>query len=82
MVLQILFIAQPLQEQFDKFVLPNLFILIVGTLEIMGIVGTQISLLNLWASLELVFLVIGAIHKHIKVKHPINKSAPAGIILL
>lgn len=76
-----LFITQPLQEQCDKYGLPNLFIL-AGTLEIMGAVGIQIPLLSLWASTGLLFLMIGAIHKHIKVKHPFNKGAPAGIILL
>ncbi|MFA8434660.1 MAG: DoxX family protein [Marinifilaceae bacterium] len=77
-----LFRAKPLQEQFVEFGFANHFILIVGALEILGAIALQIKTLELWASLGLTILMLGAIHQHVKVKHPLSKSAPAGVLLL
>ena len=74
--------AKPLQEQFVEFGLANHFILIVGALEVLGAIGLQITPLERWASLGLLILMLGAIYQHLKVKHPLSKSAPAAVLFL
>ncbi|MGZ2370210.1 DoxX family protein [Ancylomarina sp. YFZ004] len=77
-----LFRVKPIQDQFDEFGFANYFILIVGALEVIGAIGLQVSLIDIWVDLGLSILMIGAIYQHIKVKHRLEKSIPAVIMLV
>jgi len=77
-----LFRAKPLHDQFIEFGLDKHFILFVGALEIFGAIGLQVSTIDLWVGLGLSVLMIGAIYQHIKVRHRLDKSAPAIILLI
>lgn len=75
------FKAKPIVEQFEEFGLPNYFIVVVGVLEILGATALLfVPSLSLYAAIGLVLLMIGAVANHLKVKHPIEKTAPSLIL--
>ena len=74
--------AKPIAEQFEEFGLSSWMMRAVGVLEVAGAVGLFTEPLAFWAALGLVLLMIGAVGNHLKVKHPISKSVPAGVLLI
>lgn len=77
-----LFRAKPLQDQFIEFGLPNIAIVIVGSLEIMGAIGLQIPSISPWAEFGLCALMLGAIYHHIRIGHTIDKLMPSLLLLI
>lgn len=78
--------AQTLKEEFAAYGLPDIAFTVVGALKI----GSAIALLaGIWihqlvlpAALVIVFLMLGALAMHAKVKDPLQKSLPAALMLL
>ena len=74
--------AKPIAEQFEEFGLAPWMKRAVGVLEVAGAAGLFIEPLALWAAIGLALLIIGAVGNHLKVKHPISQSAPAGLLFI
>jgi hypothetical protein len=74
--------AKALAEQFREFGLPLWTMRIVGALEVAGAVGLWVKPFPGWAALGLTGLMIGAVANHVKVRHPLSKSAPAIVLLV
>lgn len=78
-----LFGARPFVEQFKEFGLPLEMMYFIGILELAGAVGLWIGPLTLWTFSGLVCLMIGAISRHLKAKHPFSKVAPSvGLLII
>jgi uncharacterized membrane protein len=71
-----LFRAKPLKDQFIEFGLPGTPILIIGALEVIGGVALLFPSVTVYAAIGLLFLLMGAIANHIKVKHPVKSMGP------
>ena len=77
--------AQSLKEEFATYGLPLWFMYLIGVLKI----GSAIALLvGLWvpsyvqpAAALVVFLMLGALAMHFKVRDPLKKSIPAALML-
>ena len=76
-----LFGAKPLADQFEEFGLPKKLMYVVGSLEIAAAIGIQIKFLSFYAALGLVFLMLGAIVNHIKIKHGFKMIYPSLLVL-
>lgn len=78
--------AKTLLEEFAAYGLPAWFCYFIGFLKISSalllILGIYYTSLTLPAALLIIFLMIGAISMHIKVKDPIIKSLPASTMLV
>jgi len=74
--------AKPLAEQFEEFGLPGFAMPLIGSLEIAISIGIQIHKLTFFASAALILIMIGAVASHIKVRHPLDKSLPAMMVLV
>ena len=74
--------AKPLADQFQEFGLPRYIMTLVGALEIAIAVAIQIKPLTFTAASGLVLLMAGAITNHVKIRHPLDKSAPAVVVLI
>ena len=76
-----IFGARPLAEQFKEFGLPRYAMPLTGTLEVAISIGLQVQKLTLFASAALVLIMAGAVANHVKVRHPLDKSLPAMVVL-
>ena len=74
--------AKPIVKQFEEFGLAPWMMYSIGVLEIAGALALFISPLTFWAALGLAMLMVGAVSNHFKVKHPLQQSAPAGVLLV
>ena len=78
--------AKSLKEEFQVYGLPIWFMYIVGfmkiTLAILLIIGMWIPKINLYTSMAMIILMIGAVIMHIKVSDPLKKSIPAFSIII
>ena len=78
--------ANSLKEEFETYGLPVWFMYIIGfvkiSLSILLIIGIWIPQINLYISLAMTLLMIGAIIMHLKIQDPLKKSLPAFSILL
>ena len=78
--------AKSLKEEFQVYGLPIWFMYIVGfmkiTLAILLIIGMRIPKINLYTSMAMIILMIGAVIMHIKVSDPLKKSIPAFSIII
>ena len=78
--------AKSLKEEFQVYGLPIWFMYIVGfmkiTLAILLIIGMWIPKINLYTSMAMIILMIGAVVMHIKVNDPLKKSIPAFSIII
>ena len=78
--------AKSLKEEFQVYGLPIWFMYIVGfmkiTLAILLIIGMWIPKINLYTSIAMIILMIGAVIMHIKVNDPLKKSIPAFSIII
>ena len=78
--------AKSLKEEFQVYGLPIWFMYIVGfmkiTLAILLIIGMWIPKINLYTSMAMIILMIGAVIMHIKVSPLKNQLAFSIIILL
>ena len=78
--------AKSLKEEFQVYGLPIWFMYIVGfmkiTLAILLIIGMWIPKINLYTSMAMIILMIGAVIMHIKVNDPLKKSIPAFSIII
>lgn len=74
--------AKPLAAQFEEFGLPAWSMRIVGLLEVAGAIGLFLEPLRLWAAAGLAGLMLGAVANHLKVRHPVSKLVPAGVLLV
>ncbi|MFT5823062.1 MAG: putative oxidoreductase [Crocinitomix sp.] len=72
--------AKPLKDQFEEFGLHKHLILLVGALEVLGGIGLLFPLLTVYAAVGLLFLLIGAVSNHAKVKHPAKAFSPAIVL--
>lgn len=77
-----IFKAKPMVDQFKEFGLPVSMTILIGILEVLGAAGLHFPSLSLYAAIGLLLLMFGAIANHLKVKHPISKVAPSGILLI
>ncbi len=79
-------ISKNMREEFITYGLPIWFMYVVGFLKvsiaILLIVGIWFSILVKPVALLLVFLMLGAIAMHFKVKDTLTKSVPATLMLL
>ena len=77
--------AKSLKEEFEIYGLPIWLMYTVGglkiSLSILLIIGLWVPELNLYSSLGMTILMIGAITMHLKVNDPLKKSLPAASIL-
>lgn len=78
--------AKNIVEEFAVYGLPKWFCYFIGFLKLTSAVlllaGFFYKELILPASLLVVFLMLGAVLMHLKVKDPISKALPAGSMLL
>jgi len=77
--------AQNLKAEFATYGLPSWVFYVVGGLKILSAVGLIAGLwipsITYFAAIVVVFLMIGAIGMHIKIKDPLKKSIPAILML-
>jgi hypothetical protein len=77
--------AQNLKAEFATYGLPSWVFYFVGGLKILSAVGLIAGLwmpsITYFAAIVVVFLMIGAIGMHIKIKDPLKKSIPAILML-
>jgi uncharacterized membrane protein YphA (DoxX/SURF4 family) len=77
--------AQTLRQEFDAYGLPSVMFFVVGTLKILAgiilIAGLWIRLPVTLAAGVVALLMLGALAMHLKVKDPLLKSVPAGVML-
>ena len=74
--------VKPLAEQFDEFGLGRSVMRAVGMAEVAAAVGLQFDGFEVFAAAGMVLMMGGAIFHHRKVKHPLQASAPAVIVLV
>jgi hypothetical protein len=74
--------AKPLADQFREFGLPLWVMRTVGLLEVAGAIGLWVKPFPVWAATGLAGLMLGAVGNHLKVRHPLSKSAPAIVLLV
>jgi uncharacterized membrane protein YphA (DoxX/SURF4 family) len=77
--------AQTLRQEFDAYGLPSVMFFVVGTLKILAgiilIAGLWIRLPVTLAAGVVALLMLGALAMHLRVKDPLLKSVPAGVML-
>ena len=78
--------AKSLKEEFRFYGLHAWFMYLVGFIKILLsmllIIGIWIPEINLYSSLAMMVLMIGAIIMHLKVQDPLKKSLPAASVLI
>ncbi len=78
--------AQTMREEFAAYGLPPLAMYLVGTLKVGAalclIAGVWLPSLVFPAALLIAILMVGALAMHIKIHDPVQKSAPAVVLLL
>lgn len=78
--------AKNLKEEFAAYGLPSWFVYAIGALKI----GSALALLaGLWipqlvmpAAIVVALLMLGALSMHLKIRDPLMKSVPAGLMLI
>ncbi len=74
--------VKPIKDQFKEFKIPILMMYVVGILEVAGAILLHVESTKLYSALGLIILMLGAIANHLKVKHPVDKSAPSILLLV
>ncbi len=79
-------IAKNLKDEFAAYGLPPWVYYLVGFLKVSAavalIAGLWISSISFFASALVVFLMLGALAMHFKIKDPLKKSVPAFLMLV
>ena len=72
----------PFKKLFKDFRLNRFAMILVGLIDLVGVVMLFHPLLDFYAAIILAYLTTAAIFKHIKVKHSFKKYIPAALLLI
>ena len=78
--------AQQMIEDFDRFGYPRWFMYFTGAVEITGALGALVGIfvpgLAVFGGLLLAATMVGAVFTHIRMRDPVSKMVPPGVLLL
>ncbi len=69
-------------KQFTEFRLPVGIMYLIGSLELIAVVGLWIEPLMFWAYSGLAWVMMGALSQHARARHPFSQIMPPAVMFL